>query len=122
MPVSTIMPCVCCINVAVWSATETVRRKSSKLALLEQLSQNFKMAYHTSDALRSLIESCGFQCEFVDLENDEECDNTKFFLRSCFGSNGVTKFGEEILKNLPKSADTLGRAPFREGIWIAKKN
>jgi amino acid adenylation domain-containing protein len=97
-------------------------KKPRKFALLEQLSQNFKMAYHTSNALGSLINSCGFQCEFFDLENDEECDNATSFVESCFRSNEITKFGEEILKNLPKSPETLGRAPFREGIWIAKKN
>ena len=46
--------------------------RATQLALLQQFSLNFKMAYHTAYALIRLIEACGFECQFVALEEDKD--------------------------------------------------
>ena len=80
--------------------------RATQLALLQQFSLNFKMAYHTTCALIRLIEACGFECQFVALEEDKDSDVSTSFAKSCFkaqpdGTMGLSMFGKEILKNSP---------------------
>ena len=80
------------------------------------------MAFHEPSAIVKLLDQRGFkECEFVRLHTEKESESSMSFVRACFDGRRLTEFGEVVLKGLPGVVETLGTAPFEEGVWIAIK-
>ena len=95
---------------------------SRQLEVLRKFSDNLHMAFHEPSAIVKLLDQRGFkECEFVRLHTEKESESSMSFVRACFDGRRLTEFGEVVLKGLPGVVETLGTAPFEEGVWIAIK-
>ena len=99
-----------------------IETSASKHTLLKQFSENLHMAFHESSAILNMVKECGFtDCEFIPLHEYKSVDGSLSFVQACFNGSELTEFGEVVLKDLPAFGKTLEEAPFREGVWIARK-